>query len=40
VVMGGRGAGLAGRDRTLLGSVSDRVLRQAPVPVLIVRGDD
>jgi nucleotide-binding universal stress UspA family protein len=40
VVMGGRGAGLAGRDRALLGSVSDRVLRQAPVPVLIVRADD
>lgn len=39
VVMGGRGSGLAGRDRALLGSVSDRVLRQSPVPVLIVRGD-
>jgi nucleotide-binding universal stress UspA family protein len=36
IVMGGRGSGLAGRDRVLLGSVSDRVLRQAPVPVLIV----
>jgi nucleotide-binding universal stress UspA family protein len=40
VVMGGRGAGLTGRDRALLGSVSDRVLRQSPVPVLIVRGDN
>ena len=34
VVMGTRGAGLAGRDRALLGSVSDRVLRQSPVPVI------
>jgi nucleotide-binding universal stress UspA family protein len=40
VVMGARGSGLAGRERSLLGSVSDRVLRQSPVPVLIVRGDD
>lgn len=40
VAMGARGTGLAGRDRSLLGSVSDRVLRQSPVPVLIVRGDD
>lgn len=39
VVMGGRGSGLAGRERALLGSVSDRVLRQAPVPVLIVRAE-
>jgi nucleotide-binding universal stress UspA family protein len=27
----------AGRDRALLGSVSDRVLRQASIPVLVVR---
>jgi nucleotide-binding universal stress UspA family protein len=39
LVMGSRGTGLAGRDRALLGSVSDRVLRQAPVPVLIVRAE-
>jgi nucleotide-binding universal stress UspA family protein len=40
LVMGGHGAGLAGRERVLLGSVSDRVLRQAPVPVLVVRGQE
>jgi nucleotide-binding universal stress UspA family protein len=39
VVMGSHGAGLTGRDRNLLGSVSDRVLRQSPVPVLIVRDE-
>jgi nucleotide-binding universal stress UspA family protein len=38
VVIGRRGAGLAGRERALLGSVSDRVLRQSPVPVLLVGG--
>jgi nucleotide-binding universal stress UspA family protein len=37
IVMGSHGAGLSGRGQNLLGSVSDRVLRQAPVPVLIVR---
>jgi nucleotide-binding universal stress UspA family protein len=37
VVMGARGAGLAGRERGLMGSVSDRVLRRSPIPVLIVR---
>jgi nucleotide-binding universal stress UspA family protein len=40
IVMGSRGAGLAGRDRALLGSVSDRVLRQAPVPVLVIRDEE
>jgi nucleotide-binding universal stress UspA family protein len=39
IVMGSHGAGLAGRQHALLGSVSDRVLRQAPIPVLIVRGE-
>lgn len=39
VVMGARGESLAGRSTSLLGSVSDRVLRQSPVPVLIVRGE-
>ena len=39
IVMGSRGAGLTGRDRALLGSVSDRVLRQAPVPVLVIRDE-
>ena len=37
VVMGARGAGLSGRERGLMGSVSDRVLRRSPIPVLIVR---
>jgi nucleotide-binding universal stress UspA family protein len=36
IVMGAHGAGLAGRERMLLGSVSDRVLRQSPIPVLII----
>jgi nucleotide-binding universal stress UspA family protein len=40
IVMGGRGTGPAGRDRALLGSISDRVLRQASIPVLIVRADE
>jgi nucleotide-binding universal stress UspA family protein len=36
LVIGARGAGLAGRDRSLLGSVTDRILRQSPIPVLLV----
>jgi nucleotide-binding universal stress UspA family protein len=39
VVMGARGVGLSGRSDPLLGSVSDRVLRQSPVPVLIAQGE-
>jgi nucleotide-binding universal stress UspA family protein len=40
VVIGGRGTGLAGRDRTLLGSITDRVLRRSPVPVLVVGAEE
>ena len=37
IVMGSRGLGLA--QKLLLGSVSEHVVRNAPCPVLIVRGD-
>jgi nucleotide-binding universal stress UspA family protein len=40
VVMGARGEGLAGQERGLMGSVSDRVLRRATIPVLIVRKEE
>jgi nucleotide-binding universal stress UspA family protein len=40
VVMGARGAGLSGREPGLMGSVSDRVLRRSPIPVLIVRKEE
>jgi nucleotide-binding universal stress UspA family protein len=36
IVIGNRG--LAGVGRALIGSVSDEVVRNAPCPVLVVRG--
>ncbi len=36
VVVGSHGAGMA--ERALLGSTSERVVREAPCPVLVVRG--
>jgi nucleotide-binding universal stress UspA family protein len=41
VVVGTRGHhGLEGLERFLLGSVTERVVRRSPVPVLTVRTDD
>jgi nucleotide-binding universal stress UspA family protein len=37
VVMGGRGLG--GVKRAMMGSVSDSVVRRAPCPVLVARGN-
>jgi nucleotide-binding universal stress UspA family protein len=37
IVIGSRGVGLA--ESMLLGSVSEQVVRKAPCPVLIIRGD-